>query len=70
VCFAAWTLYGVLITYLIDHKALAIDKSQVGWLIGAPILTGSLFGFRSAFLRRFGGKSLHRVMVASASEWL
>ncbi len=42
VCFAVWTMYGVLVAYLVDHRVLMIDKAQMGWLIGVPILTGSV----------------------------
>jgi len=30
VCFAVWTMYGVLITFLIHHSYLQIDKAQMG----------------------------------------
>jgi NNP family nitrate/nitrite transporter-like MFS transporter len=68
VCFAAWTLYGVLITYLVDHQALVLDKSEVGWLIGAPILTGSILRLPIGILAdRFGGKRVYiAVMLISA----
>lgn len=57
VCFAAWTLYGVLITYLLDHHVLTLDKAQIGWLIGAPVLTGSILRLPMGILAdRFGGK--------------
>ncbi len=69
VCFAAWTLYGVLITYLVDHRVLVLDKSQIGWLIGAPILTGSILRLPIGILAdRFGGKIVYiAVMLVSAA---
>ena len=68
VCFAAWTLYGVLITYLVDHRVLVLDKAQIGWLIGAPVLTGSLLRLPIGILAdRFGGKPIYvGVMLVSA----
>ncbi|MBX9692917.1 MAG: MFS transporter, partial [Cyanobacteria bacterium] len=42
VCFASWMIYGVLITYLVDNGLFNFDKAQLGWLIGTPVLTGSL----------------------------
>lgn len=68
VCFAAWTLYGVLITYLVDHQVLVLDKAQVGWLIGAPVLTGSILRLPMGILSdRFGGKPIYiAVMLFSA----
>jgi MFS transporter, NNP family, nitrate/nitrite transporter len=68
ICFAAWTLYGVLITYLVDHRVLVLDKAQIGWLIGAPVLTGSILRLPIGILAdKFGGKPIFiGVMVISA----
>lgn len=43
VCFAAWMMNGVLITYLVDNGVHAWGPKELGWLIGIPVLTGSLF---------------------------
>jgi NNP family nitrate/nitrite transporter-like MFS transporter len=43
VCFASWMLYGVLITFLVDNGLHRWDPAQMGWLIGIPVLTGSIF---------------------------
>jgi NNP family nitrate/nitrite transporter-like MFS transporter len=60
VCFAAWTMYGVLITFLVDNRYLAIDKAQIGWLIGVPILTGSVMRLPVGLLTdRYGGKPVY-----------
>lgn len=57
VCFAAWTVYGVLAVYLTDHGLLKMDKAQMGWLLGVPILTGSVLRLPVGLLTdRFGGK--------------
>lgn len=64
VCFAAWTLYGVLITYLVDHKLLSVDKGQIGWLIGAPVLTGSVMRLPVGMLTdKYGGKPIYIVVM-------
>ena len=42
VCFAAWMMYGVLITFLVDNQVFDWDKAQMGWLIGIPVLTGAV----------------------------
>lgn len=56
-CFAVWTMYGVLITFLVDSRYLILDKSQIGWLIGVPILTGSITRLPIGLLTdRIGGK--------------
>ncbi|MBV6459430.1 MAG: hypothetical protein HONBIEJF_02578 [Fimbriimonadaceae bacterium] len=60
VCFAVWTMYGVLITFLVDNRYLVIDKAQVGWLIGIPILTGSVMRLPVGMLTdRYGGKPVY-----------
>lgn len=43
VCFAAWMMNGVLITYLVDNGVHAWSPSEMGWLIGIPVLTGAVF---------------------------
>jgi len=42
VCFACWMLNGVLVTFLIENQVFRWSDSEVGWLIGIPVLTGSL----------------------------
>ncbi|MEX2243176.1 MAG: MFS transporter [Fimbriimonadaceae bacterium] len=68
-CFAAWTLFGVLITFLVDHRVLVLDKAQIGWLMGAPILTGSLLRLPvGALSDRYGGKPVTVwIMLLSAA---
>jgi NNP family nitrate/nitrite transporter-like MFS transporter len=56
-CFAVWTMYGVLITFLVDHRFLNLDKGQIGWLIGVPILTGSILRLPVGLMTdKYGGK--------------
>ncbi len=56
-CFMVWTMYGVLITWLVDNRVLELDKGQMGWLIGIPILTGSVLRLPVGLLAdRIGGK--------------
>ncbi len=45
VCFACWTLNGVLVTFLVDNGIFNWSVVQVGWLLGIPILTGSIDAF-------------------------
>jgi NNP family nitrate/nitrite transporter-like MFS transporter len=60
VCFAVWTMYGVLGSFLADHRVLQIDKAQLGWLLGAPILTGSIMRLPVGMLTdRYGGKPVY-----------
>ncbi len=69
VCFACWMLYGVLITYLVDNGLYQWDKSQVGLLIGIPVLTGSILRLPVGVLTdKYGGRLVFSVlMLASAA---
>lgn len=68
VCFAVWTMYGVLVAFLVDHRVLEIGKAEMGWLIGVPILTGSLLRLPVGVLTdRYGGRPVFvAVMLFSA----
>ncbi|MBS1717637.1 MAG: NarK/NasA family nitrate transporter [Armatimonadetes bacterium] len=67
VCFAAWTLYAVLITYLQDHQVVHFDKGQIGWLIGIPILTGSILRLPIGILAdKIGGKPVYIAVMVIA----
>lgn len=68
VCFAVWTMYGVLGAFLSDAHLLKIDKAQLGWLIGAPILTGSIMRLPVGLLTdRFGGKPVYIAVMLIAA---
>ena len=44
VCFAAWMINGVLVTFLVDNGLFNWSPVQIGWLLGIPVLVGSVFG--------------------------
>ena len=57
VCFAVWMMNGVLVTYLVDAGVYDWDKPSVGWLIGTPVLTGSIMRLPAGMLAdRYGGR--------------
>ena len=57
ICFAVWMLNGVLVTFLVDNGAFDWTSSQVGWLLGIPVLTGSLLRLPAGILcDKYGGK--------------
>ncbi len=68
VCFAAWVQNGVLVTFLVQKGVFSFSRGQVGWLIGAPILTGSILRIPVGILAdRHGGRPVMvAVMLASA----
>lgn len=68
VCFACWVVNGVLVTYLVDARILAFDKTQIGWLIGAPILTGALLRLPLGMMTdRWGGRNVFTALMLSAA---
>lgn len=57
ICFAAWMLNGVLVTFLTDNGVFNWGPVQIGWLLGIPVLTGSVFRLPLGILTdKFGGK--------------
>jgi NNP family nitrate/nitrite transporter-like MFS transporter len=68
ICFAAWLNYGVLLTWLIGKQVFEFSKSDVGWLIGIPILTGSIMRLPVGILTdRYGGRTVMTVVMLLSS---
>ena len=64
ICFAAWTLNGVLVTFLVDYNIFKWNSVQVGWLLGIPILSGAIFRFPIGMLTdKFGGKIIFTTLL-------
>lgn len=68
VCFACWMLNGVLVTFLVDNQVFVWTESQIGWLIGIPVLSGAIFRLPVGILTdKYGGKYVYAaVMLISA----
>ncbi|MBT9555285.1 MAG: NarK/NasA family nitrate transporter [Myxococcales bacterium] len=68
ICFAVWMMNGVLVTHLVDTQTFTFDKAQFGWLIGIPVLTGSILRLPVGILTdRYGGRRIFTgVMLISA----
>jgi len=68
VCFACWMLNGVLVTFLVENQVYTWSDSQIGWLIGIPVLSGSIFRLPVGILTdKYGGKGVFTgVMLLSA----
>jgi NNP family nitrate/nitrite transporter-like MFS transporter len=57
VCFAAWVFNGVMVTYLVENGVFKWGPAEIGWLLGIPVLTGSIFRLPIGVLTdKFGGK--------------
>lgn len=68
VCFACWTLNGVLVTYLVDNGIFKWNVVQVGWLLGIPILTGSVMRLPLGILTdKYGGKYVFSFLLLLCS---
>lgn len=68
VCFACWMLNGVLVTFLVENQVFRLTDSQIGWLMGIPVLSGSLIRLPVGILTdKYGGKWVYAgVMALSA----
>lgn len=68
VCFAAWMMNGVLVTFLIDNGLYAWDKTQMGWLMGIPVLTGAILRLPFGILTdKFGGRFVFPALMLISS---
>jgi MFS transporter, NNP family, nitrate/nitrite transporter len=64
VCFAAWMLNGVLVTFLVDNGVFNWDAAQMGMLIGIPVLTGSIMRLPLGILTdKFGGRPVYTILM-------
>lgn len=60
VCFAAWMLNGVLVTFLVENGIFDWGPVEIGWLLGIPVLTGSVFRLPAGLLTdRYGGRPVY-----------
>jgi NNP family nitrate/nitrite transporter-like MFS transporter len=68
VCFAVWMMNGVLVTFLVDNRVFAFDKAQIGWLMGLPVLTGSILRLPVGMATdRWGGRLVFTVVMLTAA---
>ncbi len=68
ICFAAWMMNGVLVTFLVDNGVYDWGPVEMSWLIGIPVLTGALFRLPIGLLTdKYGGRIVYGlVLMASA----
>lgn len=68
ICFACWTLNGVLVTYLVDNGIFNWSVVEVGWLLGIPILTGSAMRLPVGVLTdKFGGRNVFATLLLACA---
>lgn len=64
VCFAAWMINGVLVTFLVNNGVFHWSTVQIGWLLGVPVLVGSIFRLPVGILTdKFGGKWVMAIIL-------
>lgn len=64
ICFAVWMFNGVMVTFLVDHSVFDWSPVQIGWLLGIPVLTGSIFRLPMGILtEKFGGKWVFALLL-------
>ena len=64
VCFAVWMLNGVLVTFLANNRVFNWGPVEIGWLMGIPVLTGSIFRLPAGMLTdKFGGKPVYGALL-------
>jgi NNP family nitrate/nitrite transporter-like MFS transporter len=64
VCFAAWMMNGVLVTFLSSNQVFDWGPVEIGWLMGIPVLAGSIFRLPAGMLTdKFGGKPVYGTLL-------
>lgn len=64
ICFAAWMLNGVLVTFLVDNQVYDWGPAEIGWLMGIPVLTGAIFRLPIGILTdKYGGKPVFGILL-------
>ena len=64
ICFAAWMMNGVLVTFLVDSGLYDWGPVEMSWLIGIPVLTGALFRLPLGIMTdKYGGKIVYGLLL-------
>ncbi len=64
VCFAAWMMNGVLITFLVENNVYPWGPAEMGWLIGIPVLTGAIFRLPLGIATdKWGGRIVYGLLL-------
>ncbi|MDP6448614.1 MAG: MFS transporter [Dehalococcoidales bacterium] len=68
VCFAAWMMNGVLVTFLVGQNLYNWNSAQMGWLMGIPVLSGALMRLPlGALTDKYGGRIIFPLLLLVAS---
>lgn len=67
-CFAAWMLNGVLVTFLASNQIFKWGPVEMAWLMAVPVLTGSIFRLPLGMLTDIvGGRYVHSGLLVFCS---
>lgn len=67
-CFAAWMINGVLVTYLVNNNIFRWSSIEIGWLMGVPVLVGSVLRFPVGMLTdKFGSRWVMTIILLLAA---
>lgn len=68
ICFAAWMLNGVLVTFLVENQIFQWTSTEIGVLIGTPVLTGAVMRLPLGMATdKFGGKPVYTALLLVAA---
>ena len=71
ICFMCWMMNGVLITYLVDNGIFRWTPAQMGWLIGIPVLTGSVTRLPVGVLTdKYGGRIVFGLLMLLSAVFM
>ncbi|MBZ0265799.1 MFS transporter [bacterium] len=66
--FACWMLNGVLVTFLVENRVFDWSNTQVGWLIGIPVLSGAVLRLPVGVLTdKYGGRIVYTIVMIVAA---
>ncbi|MBW7890393.1 MAG: NarK/NasA family nitrate transporter [Chitinophagaceae bacterium] len=64
ICFAAWMINGVLVTFLVNNNIFKWSSIEIGWLMGVPVLVGSLLRLPIGMLTdKYGGRWVMTIIL-------
>ncbi len=68
ICFAVWMMNGVLMTFLVENGVYEWDPAMLGWLIGIPVLSGSIMRLPIGLLTdQYGGKWVFGLLLLASA---
>ena len=71
ICFMCWMMNGVLITFLVDNGVFRWTPAEMGWLIGIPVLTGSVTRLPVGILTdKYGGRIVFGVLMLLSAVFM